>query len=456
MRKNELKSRFLSIMLKGVVMRRDYYLHKRNGIYYVEFVNKENGKKLTPRSTRETKISNAHKKAALWSIQGLPVIKSGRQSLDKKTIPVEEALTQDAIRKLLQNANIDSDFALEISSNFKHRGLIEMLPVANKGEGSVPFTEFLQTFWDYDKSEYIQDKLAHGHSFTRRRSYDCLNKIKIHLIPFFGDKKLNCVTSIDLGELSQKSARKGLATATINKTLTVCTTALKWAFNKKIIPENPSVGLTKFSIKNRERGILTEQEAAAVFSVEWGDKRAYVASLVAATTGARQGECLALRRSDIGTDTLNIAHSYSHIDGLKCPKNGHKRVVPLLPEVRAALLDLLQDNPHEADDPFVFFSSLPDRPVISNIILDGLKESLQKIEVDYKSRNICFHSWRHYFCSKITEIIDGEKVAKVSGHLSESVFKKYSSHVETKNIKAVGNAAALVFENILKDKGDRE
>jgi len=112
------------------------------------------------------------------------------------------------------------------------------------------------------------------------------------------------------------------------------------------------------------------------------DKRAFVASLVAATTGARQGECLALRRSDIGTDTINIAHSYSALDGLKCPKNGHRRIVPLLPKVRAALLDLLEDSPHGGDDPFLFFSLRPDKPADPRVVLEGLKEALTKINVD--------------------------------------------------------------------------
>ena len=36
-------------------MRREYYLHKRkNGIFYVEYVNPENGEKLSARSTGET------------------------------------------------------------------------------------------------------------------------------------------------------------------------------------------------------------------------------------------------------------------------------------------------------------------------------------------------------------------------------------------------------------------
>ena len=194
---------------------------------------------------------------------------------------------------------------------------------------------------------------------------------------------------------------------------------------------------------------MTEAEVAAVFSSEWKDKRALVASLVAATTGARQGECLALRRSDIGTDVINIAHSYSSLDGLKLPKNGRKRVVPLLPEVRIALLDLLADNPHDTEDPFVFFSLLPNKPADPRVIWEGLKETMTKINVDHQSRNISFHSWRHFFCFKITQIMDGEKVAKVSGHLSESVFRKYASHIETKNIRDVGEAAAEAFGNVL-------
>jgi len=123
--------------------------------------------------------------------------------------------------------------------------------------------------------------------------------------------------------------------------------------------------------------------------------------------------------------------------------------VPLLPAVRAALIDLLEDNPYDTEDPFVFYSLKPDRPVDSGVLLKGLYEALEKTGVDRRGRNISFHSWRHFFCSKITQFVEGEKVAKVSGHLTEAVFKKYADHVEAKNIREVGAAAAAVFENII-------
>jgi integrase len=442
---------------EGASMRRDFYLHTRHhGIYYVEFVDPETGRKLPARSTGEKDRDKALLKIAVWKTSGLP---TGRL---RRPRPLEVAAGLDAILKSIRKTDLNGDDALRIVNALKDRGLIDIAAVKATGRGAVPLVRFLEDFWDYDRSEYIKDRLSHGYRFSRRYARECQNRLKSVLVPFFKDKKLNCVTTEDLKRLSNQLDDRGLSTSSINQILLIACTPLKWAFNEKIIPANPVIGLTRFSITNKERGVLTEAEAAEVFSVEWEDKRAFVASLLAVTTGARSGECLALRRSDIGTDTINIQHSYSVLDGLKTPKNGHKRAAPLLPEVRAALLDLLRDNPHQVDDPFVFYSLREDRPVDPKVILEGLHTAIDKLNarrkeenpdaepIDWKGRGIVFHSWRHYFCSRMTDVLDAEKIAKVSGHLSENVFKKYSDHIETRNIAEVGNAAAHVFSNILQ------
>ena len=175
-----------------------------------------------------------------------------------------------------------------------------------------------------------------------------------------------------------------------------------------------------------------------------------------------------MRRSSIGDDTLNIAYSYAPIDGLKeGTKNGETRIIPLLPFVKTALLDLLNDNPHNIDDPFIFYSLQPDKPCDCKVLLNGLNETIEAVNkkylaiakklniekpdfsVDKKGRNITFHSWRHFFCSQSTQKISGEKVAKVIGHLTKAVFDKYADHIEAENVREVGNAIAEVFENII-------
>ena len=272
--------------------RREYYLHQRNGIFYVEFINPENGKKLPARSTGETEKAEAEFKAKLWIANGIPTGKAG------KPRPIEESAGIDGVIKTIRKADLNADDALRIVAKLKSMGLIDIAAVKNTGRGAIPFVQFLSDFWDFDKSEYIQDKLAHGYRFTRRHAYDCQNRVKAEIVPFFGDKKLNCVTSDDLKKLSIQLAERGLATSTINQIILVCCTPLKWCYKHEIIPADPCKGLTRFSVTNKERGILTEAEAADILAIDWKDKRAFVASLVAATTGARQGECLALRRSD--------------------------------------------------------------------------------------------------------------------------------------------------------------
>ena len=99
-----------------------------------------------------------------------------------------------------------------------------MAAVKNTGRGAVPFVEFLESFWDYDTSEYIRDRLAHGYRFSRRYAHECRKRLNAEIRPFFGDKKLNCVTTDDLKRLSNQLAARGLATSTINQTLLVCCT----------------------------------------------------------------------------------------------------------------------------------------------------------------------------------------------------------------------------------------
>jgi integrase len=347
---------------------------------------------------------------------------------------------------------------------------LDITAVPAAGRGAVPFARFLETFWDYDRSEYIKDRLTHGYRFSRRYAHECQKRLRADVAPFFAGKKLNCVTTEDLKRLSNQLAGRGLSTSSIKQTMLVAVTPLKWAFTEKIIPENPAVGLTQFSVTSKEPGVLAEAEAVEVFRVAWGDKRAFAASLLAATTGMRAGECLALRRSDIGEQELHIRHSYSTLDGLKAPKNGRKRLAPLLPEVRAILEDLLAENPHLKDplpgnmitDPFVFYSLKADRPVNEKVLLKGLHAALDTLNakrkendpdaetIDWKGRRIVFHSWRHFFCSRMTDVMEGEKVARVSGHLSEKIFKRYADHIEQKNLAEVGKAAAGVFSTILQ------
>jgi integrase len=168
------------------------------------------------------------------------------------------------------------------------------------------------------------------------------------------------------------------------------------------------------------------------------------------TTGLRSGEVLAIRKSDIGEKTLHVRHSWNWEDKLKTPKNGEAREVPLLPEAREKLSELLAENPFGNDDPFVFFGLREDALMNSKILLDGLKAACAGIKVRCRERNIVFHSHRYYYAARMVDKMIPEQVSRITGHKGKAVFEEYADHVISKNLDQMRAAGSEVFGNILK------
>jgi integrase len=424
---------------------RRYYLHTRhNGIIYAELVDPQTGAKLTARSTGTKDRDEALLAIAGWLKSGVP---TGRV---RKPRTLEAAAGIENVLKVIKRAELNSDDALRIVRALKGLGLIDTA-AAKLGRGSVPFAEFLEEFWDYEASPYIREKLAHGQGIGKRHCYESMSRFNRYWQPAFQGRALNSIARQDLKGFSLALADRGLAPASVNKIMAVGTTCLAWAFREGIIPVDPTVGLVNFSGAVKRRGVLTPLEAQALFSAQWRDRRAYAASLLACTTGLRCGEVLAIRRGDIGDRALNVLHSWSAYDGLKSPKNGEARRVPLLPEVRAKLLELAGENPHGPEG-FIFYGTLADKPIDRKVMLDGLHEALAAIGIDGKARGIVFHSWRHYYAARMADRMTADQVSRVTGHKSRAVFEEYADHVTDENLEEVGRVGAEVFGNILQFK----
>jgi integrase len=351
--------------------------------------------------------------------------------------------------KAVRSADLTADDALTIAEALKARGLLDV-GITKAGPGRREIVPFLLNFWDYDKSPYIQDKLAHGHRITMRYCHEAALIITHHWQPHFEGRTLNTVTWQELREFSLALHGTGKASKTINNILLMGTTALKHAFTEGIIPADVTTGLTRFTGGETRRDILTEEETDALFAVKWTDKWAYAGALLAVTAGLRSGEVRAIRRADIGESILNIGHSFSDFDGLKAPKSGEARRVPLLPEVRGLLMELLAENPHtDIEDPFVFYSEAPGKPVSGELLRRGLLRSIKAAGIDTTGRKVDFHSFRHYYASRMADRMAADKVARITGHRSKAMAEHYQSHVTETAIKDMGNAAAAVFAGVL-------
>ena len=422
---------------------RKYYLHRRNGIYYAEIIS-NSGVKLSARSTGARNRDEAVMTVCNWLSNGIPA--GNRKTLK----PVEQAADLFSILKAIKQAELGKDDAMSIVAALRKRELIDF-SVSKAGAGREMFITFLLRFWDLEKSPYLKDKIAHGHKITANYCRDAVNKIKYHWQPKFTNAAINDVNRSDLREFSNHLKDKGLASNTIKNIMVIGKTALKWAHMEGIIPSDPSCTLMNFTGDQVHRDILTEKETEKLFKITWRDKRAYTAALLSLTTGLRSGEIRALRKDDIGNFRLNISNSWNNHEGLKCPKNGEKRIVPLLPQVRLLLCELLQESPHRNNEnPFIFYSRDDSgKPCCSNTFLRYFRLACKEAEIDPENRKLDFHSFRHLFSTRMAERIEEHKVAKITGHRSEAAARIYQNHVTARILSEMQKEAALEFKTIL-------
>jgi integrase len=350
---------------------RRYYLHTRRSIYYVEFVVPETGQKLTARSTGTKDRDEAIMKVSEWLKDGLP----GKN--EKVTRSFEDTADLETIMRSVRKASLSPDDAMQIVSVLRERGLISF-PVIKYSAEKTGIVEFLKLFWDHDKSPYVRERKAYGHSVSKRYCLNSEKHVRKHWMPFFGDKLLGDVTRDDLKRFAVYVSEKGLSHNSINMIVEIGKIPLRWAFREGKIPSDPGAEIGGFAKKIKTRGVLTPTEAEALFASEWPDERVYLGSLLSCVTGMRVGEVQALRLEDIREKTINIAHSWSNIDLLKKTKNEEEREIPIFPEIRDRLLSLAGKNPY-GEDGFIFFGPDKASPISNTTMLRGFKAACASV-----------------------------------------------------------------------------
>jgi integrase len=415
-----------------------FSVFKRGKYYYCQLKNPETGKYLPAKSTGQTSRDEALLIVADWLREGLP---------DR---PLRQALDLDTILYTIKTAEFAPGDAERIITALKSRGLIESAVIAGDGADTELLIDFLYRFWDYEKSPYVREKLAYGHSIGKRHCQDQGTRLPHWKDYFPKDTRLRDVTRDRLRDFQLHLKEKGLAPKTVNLIIDAGVSALAWAADKGILRENPGAGLRKFSGKSKKRGILDPKEIKKLFSVPWKDERARVGNLIAATTGLRAGEVLALRICDILPEYINVEHSFSRADGLKGTKTDEARTVPLLPAVKTEIERLIAKNPHgQHPENFIFYSDAADRPMSQNILRRGLYSSLEDIKIDPKARNLTVHSWRHAYAAQLSGRIDITKVQRATGHRSGAMAQHYADHQLESDLKEVAAAVSDVYGKII-------
>ncbi|WP_315602499.1 hypothetical protein [Treponema socranskii] len=291
----------------------------------------------------------------------------------------------------LRNYDFTTEEVKTIAEILKNRKLIQSFAVYASPQ-SKSIEEFLDEFWDFDTSPYIREKKLRGQSIHRDYCVSLQARLKRYWYPHIAGKSVGEITREDItGIFSDKAVAK-LAPKTINSIISAITIPMKWAYCHGLTDINCYDEIIKCSTKSKKREVLTLEQAMAVFCTDWENDTAKLANMLAFYTGMRQGEIAALRLEDIGTDRIYIRHSWSKYEGL-----------------------------------------------LENIGYSDPKK-------------ICFHAWRHLWCSRISDLISDKRVIMTgSGHKTEFMLDHYAEHLEREHaLEKLQRVQEKVFLPVIK------
>jgi len=381
---------------------RPFYLYKsKRGIFYVQFSNEKTHERFTALSTKQRNYTDAMRVACEWLQNGVPS-REGRRPVDQVPRTIKESY--------------------EV------------------------FIDFLDHFWDFDNSMHFKEMVTMGKNVTRRHANDMRNVVSRYYKPSWGRKRLKDIDELQLQDfLVWLRTDRGLSALTVNLARNAAFVAIKFAKRHRLLSVFDFDAVLRCSGKPKGRGILEREEVQKVFEAEWRDERSQLINFIASQTGMRMGEIRALQIRDTVLNKIFVRHAWSRADGgLKCPKNGEEREIPLLPIVREAIEDYLDNKPFVSNpDALLFPSEVPGVPYDEKQVVEDFYRVLSSIvisEKERKARNIVLHSWRHYCAKNLAAVTTKSIGMKILGHKTSVMFDHYSDHVDKETFKAMEEA----------------
>ena len=244
------------------------------------------------------------------------------------------------------------------------------------------------------------------------------------MIPFFGKKPLDKITTLHVNEYKARQAKRGLANKTINNELSILGKCLRDAKRWHDLETIPDIEMLKLPPTHYD--FLTEEECGKLLTELSGVWFEIV--YVALKTGLRRGELQGLRWQDInfGNKTLTVRHSWCSVQHtLLSPKGNRARTVPLPGDV----IELLHRR--KEIDGFVFkVNGTVFQPVT-------LGKALAVACAQAELRKITPHVLRHTYASHL--VMKGAPIAVIQqllGHTDIKVTMRYA-HLSQKSLNDV-------------------
>lgn len=332
----------------------------------------------------------------------------------------------------------------------------ELLELHAKGliGTSSGLSEYLTSFWDYERSEYVRSKRAEGRTVTPAYCRNNRTLIETYFLPFMKHHRIETLADLTkpiilqwrnhlyehrrivLPAATPKFDKDGnpatISATTVNKVRQAVHVALEHAVTMDLIPSNPMHAVKRVKEEPERREIFERDEIVKLFSLPWPDIRAYAGAMLSASTGLRLGEVrgLLVRNLYLDEGYLNVLTSWSDDEGVKPPKwNDVRYGVPLPGRVADALAAVITVHPYSpGPDSFVFFGDDATRPIGMQVIPREMKRAMSAAGIPARGRT--FHCLRHTAASLIAGSAGSERVQRLLGHTTAAMTERYTHPTE--------------------------
>ena len=319
---------------------------------------------------------------------------------------------------------------------------------------NITFGTYADPWWIWDRCDYIRGKLARGKRISRSYADNQRGNLERYILPVFKDSLLAKITPQMVETWVMALAdRHHLAAVSVNHILATAKVMFGEAFRLGIIPGDPAAKVAPLQEKSKEREVLTLAEIRKLFredripSIWNGDERLYTASLLGVSCGLRMAEIQALQIRSIGDGFLMIDHAWERSYGLKEPKYGSRRQVPLPARTERHVKRISLASPYQEPDDLLFYGADRDTPIDHKHIGEALTRALSVVgiaEAERRQRGLTFHGLRHTFNSIMRGRVPDHVLRSMTGHRTQQMVEHYS-HVGTDDLAGVLKAQREVF-----------
>ena len=295
------------------------------------------------------------------------------------------------------------------------------------------------------------------HDRKRRPSTvsDYRNALHHDLLPEFGEVKLEALTADMIDAYRARLVAEGrLSDRTINKLLVLLHGILKRAQRVWELPANAAAGVDRQPLRRSgDFDVLSPAEVEAVARAAASAQDGALFT-VAAFTGLRLGELLALRWRDVDF-SKRLVHVRRAITPREegVPKSGRVRSVPMIDEVARALDELSRRERFACDEDLVFCNELGEH-LDDSAIRRRFYRALTRAGV----KKLRLHDLRHTFGTLAVQVFPLSDVKAYMGHADIATTMIYVHHVPqvdaAERLSAALNAAAAAAPLDTASTGD--